>query len=159
MGVKWVRWVVGESVLPKCLTLFHVPRVVKNSRKFRKLRKSTSSLLFLPFEPQRYYCSWTLRQAGQLLYFDLIYAKGTCDLARDLWCVEGTSDFLRLSTDLSQSLCMPLRLPIGLPHKYQCHSNQYFPVYPRKQILRILLLALFLIFCKVGCSTLMFVKT
>ena len=31
MGVKWVKWVVGESVLPKCLT-FHVPRVVENSR-------------------------------------------------------------------------------------------------------------------------------
>ena len=46
LGVKWVKWVVGESVLPKCLT-FHVPRVVKNSR---KLRKSTSSLLFFPFE-------------------------------------------------------------------------------------------------------------
>ena len=45
LGVKWVRWVVGESVLPKCLT-FHVPRVVENSRKLRKLRKSTSSLFF-----------------------------------------------------------------------------------------------------------------
>ena len=31
LGVKWVKWVVGESVLPKCLT-FHVPRVVENSR-------------------------------------------------------------------------------------------------------------------------------
>ena len=31
MGVKWVRWVVGESVLPKCLTLSRVPRVVEIS--------------------------------------------------------------------------------------------------------------------------------
>ena len=31
LGVKWVKWAVGESVLPKCLT-FHVPRVVENSR-------------------------------------------------------------------------------------------------------------------------------
>ena len=30
LGVKWVRWVVGESVLPKCLTLSYVPRVVEN---------------------------------------------------------------------------------------------------------------------------------
>ena len=49
MGVKWVKWVVGESVLPKCLTLSYVPRVVENSRKLRKLRKSTSSL-FLPIQ-------------------------------------------------------------------------------------------------------------
>ena len=31
LGVKWVRWVVGESVLPKCLTLSRVPRVVEIS--------------------------------------------------------------------------------------------------------------------------------
>ena len=48
LGVKWVKWVVGESVLPKCLT-FHVPQVVENSRKLRQLRKSTSSIFFSSF--------------------------------------------------------------------------------------------------------------
>ena len=51
LGVKWVKWVVGEAVLPKCLTLSYVPRVIENSRKFRKLRKSTSSLFFYHSNP------------------------------------------------------------------------------------------------------------
>ena len=32
LGVKWAKWVVGETVLLKCLTSSHVPRVVENSR-------------------------------------------------------------------------------------------------------------------------------
>ena len=46
MGVKWVKWVVGESVLPKCLTLSRVPRVVEIS----EIKRIQVFTVFLPFE-------------------------------------------------------------------------------------------------------------
>ena len=49
MGVNWVRWVVGESVLPKCLTLSQLCPMCRESLKFQKIKKVKKIHVFTVF--------------------------------------------------------------------------------------------------------------
>ena len=117
MGARVLNWELnGWAVVNQCFRNVWLCPVCRESLKFQKLRKSTSSLFF-----------FTIRILTLLMFLDSASSRLAFifrfDLrARYLWPGTGPlvswGHFLRLSTDLSQSLCMPLRLPSGLPHKY-----------------------------------------